>query len=245
MLPYKYKRSAHQNGFEKKKYKRRCHPLNPPRALTPGSPIARVYCQSWDRSSACLRCFTSSSGGAVKRAEARCSLCLRKMTPVALSPCQSFHPQDVLLFAWHRIAALANVREMRERKKRGKSLRDYRMKRALRCVVSHTWSLVASLLRKETAGLLQLFGIRFCRRTMLSACDLCGFGVKCMVLVENETTAKICRSGNRFFVQIRQYVVSTRRCFIGSTSKYHFKRYHRTERRIVRNNLKPWTHLGV
>ena len=41
---------------------------------------------------------------------------------------------------------------MRERKKRGKSLRDYRMKRALRCVVSHTWSLVASLLRKETAG---------------------------------------------------------------------------------------------
>ena len=167
------------------------------------------------------------------------------MTPVAFSPCQSFHPQDVLLFAWHRIAALANVREMRERKKRGKSLTDHRMKRAfaLRCVSYLELSGESS--SKGDSRILQLFGIRFCRRTMLSACDLCGFGVKCMVLVENETTAKICRSGNRFFVQIRQYVVSTRRCFIGSTSKYHFKRYHRTERRIVRNNLKPGTHLGV
>jgi hypothetical protein len=36
-----------------------------------------------------------------------------------------------------------------------------------------------------------------------SAWDLCSFGVKSMVLVENEIIAKNCRSRNRFFAQIR------------------------------------------
>ena len=144
-------RSAHQNGFEKKKNsKRRCHPLT---SLAPRSLISRVHCQSWDRSLACLAALPLRR---VVRCKGRKRGALYCMPPAddarAILPVPELSSAGRLALCLAPHCALANVREMRERKKRGKSLTDHRMKRALRCVVSHTWSLVAGLLREETAG---------------------------------------------------------------------------------------------
>ena len=163
-------RSAHQNGFEKKKNsKRRCHPLT---SLAPRSLISRVHCQSWDRSLACLAALPLRLVVRCKGQKRGALYCMppaddaRGILPV---PELSSAGRLALCLAPH--CALANVREMRERKKRGKSLTDHRMKRAfaLRCVSYLELSGESS--SKGDSRILQLLGIRFCRRTMFSACE--------------------------------------------------------------------------